>query len=566
MDGDDRLSALSDDLLRCILYLVPCKEAASTSVLSRRWRSLWRSSGAVNLAVRLKGNSMFLHHQSPSAKAAADEAFFSSQESFARAAAGALAAAESPVTRLTLLVDTSCDAAVIDHFLHRRRGWRTRTHGDVVGDVLSHDAAARHVEHLRVALVEYLDNCRVFSNKEIDRSAGIYSLLFLPSAATLRVLELTRCDLDDLAPPPPPGFPRLETLRLRLCSVRTNHLQALMDAAPDLGAVHLESVFFKIDGNEIVGLRFTAATTLVLALCGHGIGCWTIEIDAPRLRSLAYKGLPRRFLLRSAAPDLARVELHFLQDEQYKCRHYPGMPTYDKERLRVQFWEFMHNFTSARALKLKVDYDLEDIAANELMCAFPNVVRLKLQVVHQPATSKMAAVSIANLLHCCPVVRDLVLNLSTVPSQSDSFMRRSSKTTNAMEKDISGDGGDDDVLDIPGLSGRSFACMQSSLRRVSLQFRLDNSSSSSLGVGLVKFFANNAMVLEKMIVERWATSNSTKACFQHNNPVQGPWEFSRIPIAQQTEDGNPTVSIGQLQLQLPWSAVGQILRHQCQGS
>ncbi|CAL5010097.1 unnamed protein product [Urochloa decumbens] len=549
MDGDDRLSALSDDLLRCILYLVPCKEAASTSVLSRRWRSLWRTSGAVNLAVRLKGNSMFLPHESPSVRQAADEAFFSCQESFARAAAGALAAAESPVTRLTLLVDTSCDSAVIDHFLHRRRGWRTRTYGDVVGDVLSHDAAARHVEHLRVALVEYLDNCRVFSNKEIDRSAGIYSLLFLPSAAALRVLELTRCDLDDLAPPPPPGFPRLETLRLRLCSVHTNHLQDLMDAAPDLGTVHLESVFFKIDGNEIVGLRFTAATTLVLALCGHGIGCWTIEIDAPRLRSLAYKGLPRRFLLRSAAPDLARVELHFLQDELYKCRHYPGMST---------------------ALKLKVDYDLEDIAANELPCAFPNVVRLELQVVHQPATSKMAAVSIANLLHCCPVVRDLVLNLTTVPSQSDkgSFMRRSSKTRNAMEEDISGDGGDDDVLDIPGLSGRSLACMQSSLRRVSLQFRLDNSSSSCLGVGLVKFFANDAMVLEKMIVERWATSNSTKACFQHNNnPVQGPWEFSRISsVAQQTEEGYPTVSIGQLQLQLPWSAVGQILRHQCQGS
>jgi hypothetical protein len=34
--GEDRLSELSDDLLRRILYFVPSKEAASTSVLSRR--------------------------------------------------------------------------------------------------------------------------------------------------------------------------------------------------------------------------------------------------------------------------------------------------------------------------------------------------------------------------------------------------------------------------------------------------------------------------------------------------------------------------------------------------
>ncbi|CAL4900245.1 unnamed protein product [Urochloa decumbens] len=606
MDGDDRLSALSDDLLRRILHFVPSKESASTSVLSRRWGSLWRSSGAVNLSVRVKERSSYSYqyYELSSAREAADDAFFSCQESFAAAAAAALAAAEAPVSRLTLRVDTDGNDSVIEQFLQHSRDRCTYYGdmvGDVVGDVLSHDAA-RHVEHLRVALVERLDACRFFSDREIGQNAGIHSLFFLPSAETLRVLDLTRCECD-LAPPALATLTRLATLRLRLCSIQPDDLQALLDAAPDLATVHLESVFFKLNRNlspvhayqsnhyhqvhvdvnataepPVVGLSFRAVTTLVLALCGREgqgghVNGWAIEVDAPRLRSFVYKGLLRRFLLRSAAPDLARVDLHFLEDQEYRCRrHYDD--DYDKERVRVLFWQFVHNFTSARAFKLKVDYDLKDIAATgearraKLLCAFPNVVHLELEGVHWP-TSKTAAVAIANLLHCCPVVRDLMLNLSTtVLSQSqkgsnygwsflgrkdkldynkslDRFMRRTSKTRNTME-DSSGDGDNDDVPDIPGLSGRSFACLQSSLRRVSLQFRLDNSSSSCLGVRLVKFFANNAKVLEEMCVdsgnrrlyehlklnvERWATSNLTKACFQHKDPVEGSWEFSRIPIA-----------------------------------
>jgi hypothetical protein len=48
----DRLSSLSDDLLRHVLDFVPAKEGAFTSVLSRRWRPLWRSCSAINLEAR----------------------------------------------------------------------------------------------------------------------------------------------------------------------------------------------------------------------------------------------------------------------------------------------------------------------------------------------------------------------------------------------------------------------------------------------------------------------------------------------------------------------------------
>ncbi|RLN00749.1 hypothetical protein C2845_PM06G24250 [Panicum miliaceum] len=151
MDGGvDRLSTLSDDLLRRILHFVPSKEAASTSVLSRLWGSLWRSSGAVNVAV---------------------------QEAFARAAAAAFAAAEAPVTRLTLRMDTD-DYTAIGQFLHRGRGWDTDV--DVVGAVLSHHKA-RHVEDLRVTLANASD-ALVFLDREIGWSPGIHSLVSLPSS------------------------------------------------------------------------------------------------------------------------------------------------------------------------------------------------------------------------------------------------------------------------------------------------------------------------------------------------------------------------------------------------
>jgi hypothetical protein len=66
-----------------------------------------------------------------------------------------------------------------------------------------------------------------------------------------------------------------------------------------------------------IRLHCPAATALVLDRCcwaekayrGSG-GTTAVEMDAPRLRSFTYKGLLRRLMLSSQAPDLARVDLH----------------------------------------------------------------------------------------------------------------------------------------------------------------------------------------------------------------------------------------------------------------
>ncbi|KAJ1258318.1 hypothetical protein BS78_10G066500 [Paspalum vaginatum] len=336
----------------------------------------------------------------------------------------------------------------MNQFLHRRRGcscWRTDA--DVVGRALSHHAA-RHVEELRVALVEaYDDIC--FSDGEIDVCRTIRNLASLPSSETLRVLDLTRCDLDQLALV---GFPRLSTLRLRVSAVDHPSLEALLSAAPALDAVHLEAVLFtgvdldqdpqgfgdefidpesddddggtKTPAPPVVRLIFPTVTTLVLARCGLYDSkhmAWAMEIDAPRVRSFVYKGQMRPFVLRSTAPGIEHADLHFLHYGPYGHQRYD--PGYDKERPRVLFWQFLHSFASARVLKLTVDRDLKDIAAigkarrAKLLCAFRNVERLELKGVHNP-TSKTAAVAIANRLHCCPVLGDLTLKMSTVPHHS----------------------------------------------------------------------------------------------------------------------------------------------------
>ncbi|OEL29813.1 hypothetical protein BAE44_0009168 [Dichanthelium oligosanthes] len=93
----------------------------------------------------------------------------------------------------------------------------------------------------------------------------------------------------------------------------------------------------------------------------------------------------------------------------------------------------------------------------------------------------------AKLLHCCPVVRDLRLWLTT-------------RTTRIPVIPIDDEDIDlFEVSDIPELSRYAFNCLQSGLRRVRLRFQLEG--PDCFGVQLAKFLAGNALVLEEIYIE-----------------------------------------------------------------
>jgi hypothetical protein len=208
------------------------------------------------------------------------------------------------------------------------------------------------------------------------------------------------------------------------------------------------------------------------------------------------------------------VDLHFLRhDPDDPYRRYDSDDDNEEETTRMLFWQFLHNFTNARTLKLKVGNDIKDIAAigkakhARLLCAFPGVECLELEGVHGPK-SKTAAVAIANLLHCCPVLGEIMLKLSTATASLDKdsryghdflerkdrsdyiksmdrfVRRRKSKTAMSMEDSSFGDNKYDDVPGITGLSGGSFACLQRTELACSSDWTTTHPSPAALDCGL----------------------------------------------------------------------------------
>jgi hypothetical protein len=376
----------------------------------------------------------------------------------------------------------------------------------------------------------------------------------LPSE-TLRALHASNVG-SLVAPPPASVFPRLAELRLRRCGVSVADLQRVIDAAPQLATLHLERYSFGERGygtatattyqkNPGGRLVCPAVTALVLKDCSWpGNEQGRVELDVPRLQYFRYKGrvglvMERVFLkLSAASPSVVGVDLHF--DAEF----------WRNARARVFFWEFLQSFNTAKVLKLKMDLTADHVALadkhrqDELVLSnrlFHILERLEVEVPLEPAgESETLALFIANLLCCCPVLRDLHLKLTTKASNQtglgawaefdksiDNFRhhRKSPKILFNADDDESYN-----VSDIPGLSDHSFDCLKSSLRKVILQFWMEG-PINCFEVQLAKFFAENAMVLQEIsihdgnhklhehmnrMLRRWIAAGSSK---RKNSPT-----------------------------------------------
>jgi hypothetical protein len=142
------------------------------------------------------------------------------------------------------------------------------------------------------------------------------------------------------------------------------------------------------------------------------------------------------------------------------------------------------------------------------------VEQLELEAECKPGETSM--VMLADLLHSCPMVRDLRIKLTKQHEMPWSESSTDMEAGVHFDKSVSGfrnrrrrsmvslAGQNDDnyeAFGIPGLTGceHSFSFLQSHLKRVSLQFFRDE--PNCLGVQLAKFFAKSAMVLQEMYID-----------------------------------------------------------------
>ncbi|KAM0824308.1 hypothetical protein ACQ4PT_070281 [Festuca glaucescens] len=483
----DRLSELPDDLLRRVLHFTPLKEAASTTALSRRWRApLWQSSGALNLVTCVEsygsyrrgddGSSFLSHYRGNYRQRKEDEArFFYWRDAFLSEAVAALDAGDqgdTPITRLTLRLEFRRSEEVED-FLNRDRhedGAVVSRDRNLVDVLLSH-RASRRVEELRLVFA--------ISGGYAGYTGYTVTLGTLP-LETLRVLELTGCKGLYQGQAAAVVLPRLSTLRLSCCTQDLISLQHLIDAAPALAAIRLMGVHVYATDWWSGRLRCPAATVLVLSRCS-----WDkktvdgVVIHAPRLRRFSYMGLLRSFSSSRPSPEFEQVDLH---EDRWKEEPELDLAT---------FWRLAWSFTSTKEMRLRVK-QLEDVALLteasrvQLLPSFRRLQRLQLTGAHW-TKGDTAAVTIVNLLRCCPVLSTLRINLTAKQQVADAVSNKKGVRSRIPQK----------ITQIPALGPhRSLECLQSSLKIVGLQFWLGE--SNCLGVKLTEYFAENARVLEEM--------------------------------------------------------------------
>jgi hypothetical protein len=496
----DRLSALTDDLLQHILSFAPAREAAVSSVLSRRWRPLWRRTSVLNIDSRPYFPCPYDH--------------YGAVDRFFRDATAALSSFLCRRSRRgTTLKKFTLFLGIVVYRLDREY-YDDEPEDDVRVAGLLADPAAAGLEELRIVCQQHNDYEKMYDPP----------LATLPCAGTIRVLELVNCNIEP--PAARRAFPCLTDLTLRHCFLLEGRLQAMVDAAPALttlalvnlvekapeqpGSAETEPYAYRISHPFSLRIRLRCPTVTVLVLKTYvgtdkieDSAITGIELDMPSLRSFRYKGVPLKLSLTSPAPGLARVDID-ATGQYYYWRYEPTS-------------RMLPSFSSTRILKLRLNC-IEDIIAGDkehgraiLLPTFPNLKLLELDGKYEYRNSNTVA-AVASLLRSCPAMSELRLSLDMqndyrygrevrVPV-GDTF-RESKDRFEKLESMPSSHRGD---VELGGTSklpagltnNRAFSCLETSLRKVTL--RCKATGVNCFEAQLAKFLAENAIVLEEMHV------------------------------------------------------------------
>uniref|UniRef100_A0A0E0P694 FBD domain-containing protein n=1 Tax=Oryza rufipogon TaxID=4529 RepID=A0A0E0P694_ORYRU len=370
-----------------------------------------------------------------------------------------------PVTKLSVLATGSEERRCQEVLAS---GDRYSHHEFCVIDGVLFEQAMRRTEELRVQI-----DC---GNDDRSSLTYVYRLRLISSIPgdTIRILELASCRIE--LPPPdhaaPFPFPRLAVLRLERCSSPMRDLATLISAAPNLATLHIARHNF----------------------------CWYPERDFD----------DGRFVLH--CPSLTSLTL----DNDITCIE--GI----RDAIASTFWKFLGSLRNTKSLKLNVpamgSIPLLDNGDN---IVFENLKHLEVEC--DPETDgwhhskKGSAMSVATLLRCFPVIHELKLALESTSSKFMSFRSRRARGRKSLlftefntSRDLFNNRrtmlDDDDessefeeVADLPGLTGCGFDCLQNHLKRVVLQFQMED--VNCFGVRLAKFFAETCKVLDVLQVD-----------------------------------------------------------------
>lgn len=512
MAAVDRISELSDDLLLHILSSLHTKDAAATTVLSRRWRPLWRRTCVLNLY---------------------SEPFLPTHNAFFRFADGALAAVlrrgdDPALKKLSLAVDSAAARPVLSNFDSR------------IGAILSHRAAAG-LQDLRV------DCLPVAGAGDAGDTIGMYKLRLasLPCAATLRVLHLACCCCYSSPPSVVAAFPSLTDLAMTRCMLSLSKgghlLQTIVDAAPRLAMLRLDRVHLLISAAKtkeetaVLRLRCPTVTTLVLVAVTSRIEA--LQLDAPSLVSFSYGGHPMAISLAPPPANLALVDVDISRPSFFTWKYEPVC--------RVLRSLGGGDTTTMRAMTLRV-YCVDDIlddGGGGALPVFPNLafLHLEAQYLHSRYQTPISLSSMAKLLQSCPAVSELRLRLTTKDdshshpvSEEQRFNRRISGNSigRRIESSSSSSSKDEGDLELKRqrVSEPAIECLEKTVRKVTMEFTAKE--MDSFPVHLTKFLVENAMVLEELHVddtaqffldqkvEKWRADS-----FQRRNlPIVGRFE------------------------------------------
>ncbi|CAM0907649.1 unnamed protein product [Alopecurus aequalis] len=487
----DRLSALPDDALQRVLSFAPAREAAASAILSRRWRTLWSRTSAVNLDSRPYTKAQHARDCYP----VTFHAFFRDAQAVLAGRRGG-----TGLKMLNLFLETAAYCRPQNSgYYNRTRAAEPEVDGKAAVAGLLADPALARLEELSIAH----DHEREYTPPDS-----------LPCGATLRVLELRRCSVH------PPSysdttFPSLTDLTMDECYFSSGDLQVMLDAAPALTRLALVNISQRSTEYLTLPLRLRCSTAIDLVVVqknlsvkeleasANGSG---IELDMPSLRSFRYLGYPIKLSLTSPTPGLARVDLDVAQRHQlgsYSLKYEPPA-------------RMLTGFSSTRVLKLNLKC-IEDLIVDDcgvVLPTFPNLELLELEAELQQYNYQISntAAAMATLLRSCPAMSELRLRLDTRLDQFyyherkhggpygesverfERLVSMSSEHRAAMQLD-----GVSELPDVLSKNCALFRSLRKSLRKVTLQFKAKK--VNCFQVQFAKFLVENAMGLEEMHID-----------------------------------------------------------------